>query len=105
MSVEVNHGYVAVDFIQGSKGWKGNTVVTTQTQQLGLLSIANVRLRIFGWRRSMCEVSVCLGHLPQGQGIVKWCDGYIATVDHFRPLGVRIDAGSWIVASEAGLAG
>jgi len=56
MSVEVNHSHVAVDFIQGSKGWKGNTVVTTQTQQLGLLSVANVRLRVFGRRRSMCEV-------------------------------------------------
>lgn len=53
----------------------------------------------------MSKVVVSFGHLPQCEGVVEGRDGDVAAVYDFCPLGVRIDAGPWVEASEAGLAG
>ena len=52
----------------------------------------------------MSKVVVSFRHLPQCEGIVEGRDGDVAAVNDLCPLGVRIDAGPWVEASEAGLA-
>ena len=52
----------------------------------------------------MGKIVVSFAHLPQCESVVEGRDGNIAAVNDFCPLGVRIDASSWVEASEAGLA-
>ena len=52
----------------------------------------------------MGEVVVSFTHLPQCESIVEGRDRDVAAVNDLCPLGVRINAGSWVEASEASLA-
>lgn len=76
MGVKVQYSdWSAIDLVQRSEGWKSNAMIATQREQFGLW-IGRVGK---SWT-ARAEFEEGRSHLVEGKGIVKGCDGDIATI-------------------------
>lgn len=107
MRIEMqNRNWLLIDLIQSTQGRKSNTVITAQSDELGVAgsnAIAALGRDVDGLARA--ELEERFVHLALGETVVEGGDWDIAAVGDLGPGFVGVDSGAGVEACSGHLAG
>ena len=99
MGVKVKYcNRTPIDLSKSFQSWKGNTMVSSQGEQLRLRTSRMYE----GWRTG-AKLKESFTHLLNGESIIEWGNGNVATVNYGVRGAVWIQATTWVETTKGSL--